>query len=177
VRGDFLKEAGSDPGDPVQPRQRAEWAACEAVGDDPPSEPRPHPGQPSQLIGAGPVHVDPFPRPQRPGEAPGAVALRGGVSGDEPAQGGDTARGVRRPAGAPAGEVPGDGEGEQREDGPVLGAHRPRLAPAPDRPASNARAADHFAARRMSAIATSPTTCRLAALTLSIVSRGVCHEG
>ena len=149
----------------------------EAIRHDPPRQARPDPREPGQLLGARLVDVDPLAGPERAGEAPGAVALRGRVAWPDPAQWRYPTRRLAGTAGAPACQMSCQSQREQRQDGPMFGAHAPMLTRRRIPGESNPCAPGHFPASRTSAVATSPTTWRLAALTLSIVSYGVCQDG
>ncbi len=189
VRGDAPQQSITDPGNAVEAGQGAEGTVARPVLDDPARESRAHAWQPPQLLGSGPVGIDPLPLGQRSGEVRETVAPReSGLAATGP-EDGDGA--WRRAAGneGRAGRMSGNRKGEEQQDGTAFGGHvahdggsrahrRDRIAARRGGKAQRRWAPSYFSpAFLITAIATSPTICRLCALTLSSVSSLVCQTG
>ena len=76
VRPHYPQQPWTDPGNPVQVRQRTERTIAVPVRHDSLGQGQPDPGQPGQLQGGGAVRVDLFPRAERTMRRLGRFGLR-----------------------------------------------------------------------------------------------------
>ena len=176
------QERSPDARNPVQSSKGAERATRIPIGNNAFRQPRPDSRQPGQFFRSRPIKIDTLPRVERPVQRDRTVLVcQGRLSGQRLDQL-DLPGGLAGAAGDQPGSVPGHRQGEKQDEGFAFGwRHRGNGGAARDDrhnpfPAARVGKLRYFSCATR-ATATSPTIWRLAALTLSIVSSGVCQEG
>lgn len=115
------QQPGADPGHPVEPGQAPERTPGLAIRHDPLGQSETYPGQPGQLLSAGPVGVDPLARAQWPGARQNAVPVRSRGSWRKRGQELHLSRRSARAPEPPANALTQEPEREKQDERAALG--------------------------------------------------------
>lgn len=184
MRAQGREQPRPDTGDPIEPGRTPEWPVGLAIRHDPLGERQTYPGQPRQVGGGGSIGVDSLGGAEGPQERPNAIPMGGRRARRKGGEQLHITRRLTRSGQPPAHTLADEPQGQQEQQCTTFrGGHARRVVGlacgggiAPAR-AWAKNGGVYFSSRRTSATATSPTICRLAALTLSIVSSWVCQAG